>query len=229
MNAIPATTGSAEQPDDDVAMSAPSIDEDAFDIMAAAAVSVAGLAVMAWLIVTLITGLTTFSSWKMKTSTAVDAAARVETAASSLVGPVDDRYGVGAADSSAVLRIARHCDSEWSITYPRSAAEWLPPATTPVTVRVATSDRPTIDTDATIAGNGLTVSIPASEQLDAALFDNTYTTVTVTGSDGRQLSLTETGLRARAVTLWPLPWPNPLSYFSGRAHDPLSSLADVCG
>ena len=238
MNATPATADIVEiaeppkQPasGDGAGASTPSTGGDtAVVVGAVATLTVAALSVV-WLVVSLLVGLANVSSWDLQTldaSTAVDASARIETAASSLVGPVEDRYGVGGPDQQT-LRIARHCDGEWSITYPRSAAEWLPSPASPVTVRVAAPGSPTIDTAASIAGNGLTVRVPASERLDVALFANIDATVTVDAADGRRLSLTETDLRAGPVTLWPLRWPNPLFYLRGSVHDPLSALADVC-
>ena len=196
--------------------------------LVAAVVLPACLCVVGWVLYSLWAGFSTGSSWSIETPrhTVEAAAARVETSVAAFVGSGEDRYGVMApSDGSQRLRLARHCDGEWSITYPVATA--LPPPGTPVVAQITSEGRRSADAAGTVAANGTTVSLAPSAELDEALFVDAAVTVRVKAGE-RRLSLAEPRLQSYRPKLWPTGWTNPASFVRGDPFNPLERLKAAC-
>ena len=195
----------------------------------AAVVLAVVLCVVAWVLYALWTGFSTGSSWSIETPhhTVEAAAPRVETSVAASVGSGEDRYGVTApGDGYQRLRLARHCDGEWSLTYPLPSTA-LPPPGTPVVAQITSEGRRSADAAGTVAANGATVSLAPSAELDEALFVDAAVTVRVK-ADERRLSLAEPRLQSYRPRLWPTGWTNPASFVLGDPFDPLERLKAAC-
>ena len=203
--------------------------EDVFTELKVGVVMLAIVAVFVWFAITIIVGLVVRSDWRLETTpahAAMPSTPRVEASPMSWLGEGEDRYGVDPGGSER-LRIARHCDGEWSFTYPTAAV--LPPEGTLVVVRIETPSDAPVEAIGRMASNGVTVVVPPLQALDAALFRNTETVITATTSVGQRISLTNAVLRSRPPRMWPAAWSNPVSGTQdSRVFDPLSALADAC-
>ena len=143
------------------------------------------------------------------------------------VGSGEDRYGVTApGDGYQRLRLARHCDGEWSLTYPLPSTA-LPPPGTPVVAQITSEGRRSADAAGTVAANGATVSLAPSAELDEALFVDAAVTVRVKAGE-RRLSLAEPRLQSYRPRLWPTGWTNPASFVLGDPFDPRERLKAAC-
>ena len=126
------------------------------------------------------------------------------------------------------LLLARHCDGEWSITYPTGTAA-LPPPGTLVMAQITSEGTGSVDVVGTVAANSTTVSLTPSADVDEALFVDGEVTLNVNVKAGdRPLSLTETRLRSYRPKLWPTGWTNPASFIRGDLFDPLERLKAAC-
>ncbi|MYA40547.1 MAG: hypothetical protein F4Z31_02150 [Gemmatimonadetes bacterium] len=193
------------------------------DHVVAALVVVPTLAVVAWALVSTAAGIFMGSSWSIETPR--HHPPRVEASVESQVGPDEDRYGVDLGDGRRQLRMARHCDGEWSITYPADTTV-LPPPRTPLLVQIASRGGSTAAAG-TVAANGTTLSLLPSSEVDEALFVTGTVNVKVEAGD-RQVSLTEARLRSHRPKLWPTGWTNPGSYVRVDVFAPLEDLESAC-
>ena len=185
------------------------------------------LAVLVWLLVSFVVGIFSGVSWSIETQRHPDEAQlRIEASAVSWVGPREDRYGVDRGGGELRLRLARHCDGEWSITYPTGTAA-LPPPGTLVMVQIASEGTGSVDVVGTVAANNATVSLAPSAEVDEALFVDGEVTLSAKAGD-RPLSVTEIRLRSYRPKLWPTGWTNPGSYVRVGLFDPLDHLEDAC-
>ena len=194
----------------------------------AAVFAVAVIATIVWLaIIGVLAGLFTAPDWGIKVPRyAVDteASPRAEVGVESWVGAGEDRYGV-VDGGLQTLRLARHCDGAWSITYPSPTAV-LPPAGAPVQAHVV-SPAGEVTAAGRVAANNTTAMFPAAPAFDEALIVNGDVRITVTDGE-RRLSLSETTLTSRNPRLWPLNWANPVSYNARGAFNPVELLDDAC-
>ena len=195
--------------------------------LVAAVVLPACLCVVGWVLYSLWAGVFTVSSWSIETQRHPhEAQRRVEASAVSWVGPSEDRYGVDRGGGYLHLRLARHCDDEWSITYPTGTAALPPPGTT-VMVQIASEDTGSVVVVGTVAANSRTVSLAPSAEVDEALFVDGEVTLSVKAGD-RPLSVTETRLRSYRPRLWLVGSTNPVSFLFRGGFHPLELLEDAC-
>ena len=187
------------------------------------------LCAAAWVLYALWTGVSTGSSWSIETPhhTVEATSPRVETSVVAFVGSGEDHYGVTAPGGGYQrLRLARHCDGEWSITHPLTTTA-LPPPGTPVVAQITSEGRRSADAAGTVAANGITVSLAPSAELDEALFVDAAVTVRVKAGE-RRLSLAEPRLQSYRPRLGPTGWTNPASFVRGDPFDPLERLKAAC-
>ena len=185
------------------------------------------LLVCIWVLVSMMVGIFSGGSWSLESQRhPYETQRRVETSAVSWVGPGEDRYGVNSGgDAYLRLRLARHCDGEWSVTYPTGTTA-LPPPGSPVMVEIAPEGSGTVDIVGTVAANGTTVSLMPTTEVDEVMFVDGEVILRVKADD-RPLSLTETRLRSYRPKLWPTGWTNPGSHVRG-GFDPLKHLEAAC-
>ena len=181
-----------------------------------------------WMLVSMAVGIFSRSSWSLEPQRhPYETQRRVETSAVSWVGPGEDRYGVNSGgDGYLRLHLARHCDGEWSVTYPTGTTA-LPPPGSPVMVEIASEGGGTVDIVGTVAANSTTVSLMPTTELDEVMFVDGELILRVKAGD-RPLSLTKTRLRSYRPKLWPTSWANPASHIRGEVFDPLKHLEDAC-